>query len=271
VQRRPPGRSLRRQGPAAVLSLAAHAALLAALALAGAAPTTEGRQAPGPGGLVWVDLAGPAEAGGPPAAERPAPAPRPRSATPPPVAAAAPSPAPSLDAPAAEPRAARTGDTGAAPATSRSDALAARADAAKALPEALAADAEALAAAAGALGALAPGGPGAGPAGGDSAADRPPRWPGPGHVDRPARPRGRIRPHYPATARRRGDESLVVVEAWVDDGGGVAFSSVVRSGGRDFDDSALRAVRRASFRPARLRGRAVASRVALRIHFALRD
>ncbi len=95
-------------------------------------------------------------------------------------------------------------------------------------------------------------------------------WPGPGLVDRPASPRWPIRPDYPAAARRRGDQSTVIVEAWVDRAGKVAASTVLASGGELFDRSALRAVDRAAFRPASLRGEAVDSRVALRIHFALR-
>jgi TonB family protein len=98
-----------------------------------------------------------------------------------------------------------------------------------------------------------------------------PDWPGPGEVDRAARPRWPIRPRYPTRARRAGEESTVVVEAWVNDGGKVAFSSVVESGGPDFDASALRAVLESPFSPARRAGRRVASRVALRIHFELYD
>ncbi len=110
--------------------------------------------------------------------------------------------------------------------------------------------------------------PGAGAA---LAGDVRPGWPGIGEVDRPARPRRPIRPHYPAVARRDGRESTVVVEAWVDDHGQVAFSSVLDSGGPEFDHAALDAIVRSTFRPARLEGRDVPSRVALRIHFALRD
>jgi protein TonB len=101
--------------------------------------------------------------------------------------------------------------------------------------------------------------------------DEGPPWPGPGDVDRAARPRWPIRPAYPARARRRGEESTVVVEAWVDDGGEVAFASVLHSGGPEFDVSAQTAVRRSRFRPARREGRDVASRVALRIHFEIDD
>lgn len=99
----------------------------------------------------------------------------------------------------------------------------------------------------------------------------PPAWPGPGEVDRGARPRWPIRPDYPARARRLGEEARVIVEAWVDELGAVAFSSVLESGGVDFDRSAVRAVERSAFRPARRAGRDVASRVALRIHFQLYD
>jgi protein TonB len=88
-------------------------------------------------------------------------------------------------------------------------------------------------------------------------------------VDRAARPRWPIRPAYPDSARRRGQESTVVVEAWIDEIGEVAFSSVLRSGGNDFDESARRAVAHSAFHPARLAGRDVASRLALRIHFEL--
>lgn len=104
-----------------------------------------------------------------------------------------------------------------------------------------------------------------------SASGTPPAWPGPGEVDRPARPRWPIHPAYPSLARHRGEEATVVVEAWVDDGGSVAFSTVLDSGGADFDASALDAVAQSTFRPARRSGRDIASRVALRIHFELRD
>ena len=65
------------------------------------------------------------------------------------------------------------------------------------------------------------------------------------------------------------DIFAAAAEAWVDGGGAVAFSSVLESGGPDFDDSARTAVERSAFRPARLDGREVASRVSLRIHFRL--
>lgn len=102
-------------------------------------------------------------------------------------------------------------------------------------------------------------------------AGAPPQWPGPDQVDRPARPRQPIRPRYPARARQRGREGTVVVEAWVDPVGSVAYSSVLDSGGEELDDSARRAVERARFLPALVAGHEVASRVALCIHFSLYD
>jgi len=96
-------------------------------------------------------------------------------------------------------------------------------------------------------------------------------WLRPGEVDRAASPRWPIRPEYPTRARQLGLESTVIVEAFIDDGGQVAFSTVVESGGEDFDVSAQRAVERSAFRPAQLAGQRVASRVALRIHFELYD
>ncbi len=96
-------------------------------------------------------------------------------------------------------------------------------------------------------------------------------WPGPGEVDRVARPRWPIRPDYPRRARREGRESRVIVEAWIDELGEVAHASVLESGGAEFDASARRAVRHSIFRPAQRAGRDIASRLALRIHFELRD
>jgi TonB family protein len=63
----------------------------------------------------------------------------------------------------------------------------------------------------------------------------------------------------------------VLVEAWIGERGDVAFASVRASGGPAFDAAATRAVREARFRPARLQGRDVASRLAVRIHFDLYD
>jgi TonB family protein len=64
-----------------------------------------------------------------------------------------------------------------------------------------------------------------------------------------------VMPGYPPLARNSG---IVLVEALVDAGGGVADVKVIRSA-RPFDDPALDAARRWTFRPARGRGTAVAT------------
>src|SRR2546428_501712 len=62
-------------------------------------------------------------------------------------------------------------------------------------------------------------------------------------------------PRNPPLAR---DNGIVWVEARVDAGGGVADVKVIRSA-RPFDEPALDAARRWTFRPARVRGTAVAT------------
>ncbi|HEV8319271.1 MAG TPA: energy transducer TonB [Vicinamibacterales bacterium] len=62
-----------------------------------------------------------------------------------------------------------------------------------------------------------------------------------------------VMPRYPPLAR---DSGIVLVEARVDAGGGVADVKVIRSA-RPFDEPALDAARRWTFRPARVRGTAV--------------
>jgi len=84
-----------------------------------------------------------------------------------------------------------------------------------------------------------------------------------------ARPASRIEPHYPDSARWRGDEGEVVVEAWIAASGRVERARVRRSAGPDFDEAALAAVREARFHPASRDGTPVASRVAMRLHFEL--
>jgi TonB family protein len=64
-----------------------------------------------------------------------------------------------------------------------------------------------------------------------------------------------VMPRYPPLAR---DSGIVLVEARVDAGGGVADVKVIRSV-RPFDEPALDAARRWTFRPARVRGTAVAT------------
>lgn len=90
-----------------------------------------------------------------------------------------------------------------------------------------------------------------------------------GALERVARPAAPLRPRYPEGARERGEEASVVVEAWVTPRGRVERALVRSSAGAEFDDAALEAVRAARFHPARRDGAPVASRVAMRLHFAL--
>lgn len=62
-----------------------------------------------------------------------------------------------------------------------------------------------------------------------------------------------VTPRYPPLARESG---MVLVEARVDTAGGIADVKVIRSA-RPFDEPALDAARRWTFRPARVRGTAV--------------
>lgn len=89
-------------------------------------------------------------------------------------------------------------------------------------------------------------------------------------VDRRAAPMAALRPRYPERERRRGRESSVLVELTVDAEGSLREVEVLESGGRAFDRAALGALRRARFRPAWVEGRAVASRLRVRMRFALR-
>jgi protein TonB len=255
-----------------LLSLAGHVGVgLAVTLIGGSTGSPTARGGGGDAELVWVSLVeAPA---GRDSAEQTAPtAPTPTTGSGSrPSAPVMPRPAPAAVAAAVESRA----DPVVARALASSETSPGRVDDARPsepTPVAVAAAPAARSDAPRAAAAVAERGAGATPGGGGGGAfGALPDWPGPGGVDRAARPRWPIRPRYPARARRDGEESQVVVEAWIDEGGAVAFSSVLQSGGEAFDVSAVRAVEHSAFRPARLRGRDVASRLALRIHFQLYD
>ncbi len=82
---------------------------------------------------------------------------------------------------------------------------------------------------------------------------------------------GRIAPSYPRMARRRGHEGTVVVEVEVGADGKVERATVLsRSGHDELDESALKAVRGASFAPAKAGGAGVRGRLRLSFEFRLR-
>ena len=79
-------------------------------------------------------------------------------------------------------------------------------------------------------------------------------------------------PVYPESARRRGEEGLVVLVADVDTSGKVTELSIKQASGfRALDDSALRTVRRWRFEPASLGGVRLRSRVEVPVRFQLKE
>jgi TonB family protein len=90
-----------------------------------------------------------------------------------------------------------------------------------------------------------------------------------GEVDGIAAPTQRVRPHYPEKARMLGRESDVRVAVTVEADGAVSDVTVVKSGGVDFDEQAVTAIRRERWRPARRAGEAVAAVVSFTVRFRL--
>jgi protein TonB len=81
-----------------------------------------------------------------------------------------------------------------------------------------------------------------------------------------------IRPVYPLSARRRGEEGRVEVQVQVDARGNVTTAQVVRSSGyTSLDEAALRSVKRAHFSPARRGPTPVPATTKLAIIFRLTD
>ena len=87
----------------------------------------------------------------------------------------------------------------------------------------------------------------------------------PGHLRNPA-------PPYPMNARRLGQEGVVMLVVRIDAGGRPARVEVAQSCGFPLlDDSALKTVRRWTFRPRRMGGIPVESVVEVPIRFVLRE
>ena len=91
-------------------------------------------------------------------------------------------------------------------------------------------------------------------------------------VDAPARPVAPIRPRYPESSRRRGEEGTVEVEVAINASGRVDSVSVVSSSGYAALDAAARdAVARTKFVPAADGDRNVSSLARLKVAFVLKD
>ena len=91
-------------------------------------------------------------------------------------------------------------------------------------------------------------------------------------VDQPPQPIVKILPFYPPGARARGLEGRVELAFVVDAGGEVRDIEVIScTPGTVFVNSAVRALGHWRFKPALLRGRAVAARVRLPLLFRLEE
>lgn len=94
---------------------------------------------------------------------------------------------------------------------------------------------------------------------------------GEGEVDSVAAPLGAFAPRYPSREKMLGKQGTVVLDATVDAGGRVRNLAVTNSAGDGLDAAARAAVEATPFRAARREGRAVASRVTVRVKFQLDD
>jgi len=79
-------------------------------------------------------------------------------------------------------------------------------------------------------------------------------------------------PHYPAAARRRHQEGLVLLTVTVDAQGRVGRAGVKRTSGFPLlDEAALQSVRTWEFDPARLGSQPVESEIEVPVRFKLAD
>ncbi len=81
----------------------------------------------------------------------------------------------------------------------------------------------------------------------------------------------RVQPSYPLFARRAGKEGRVVLKLSIDEEGKLMEIEVINSAGNGFDDSAVKALKSSSFRPAMMNGSPIRSRTKLPVRFVLKD
>jgi protein TonB len=91
------------------------------------------------------------------------------------------------------------------------------------------------------------------------------------NLDQQPVPKFRAKPQYPFEMRRAGINGEVLVEFIVDANGDVRNAFAVRSTQRDFEQAAVQAVSKWTFRPGRKGGRAVNTRMQVPIVFTLGD
>ncbi len=82
--------------------------------------------------------------------------------------------------------------------------------------------------------------------------------------------RNQVSPDYPPDLREAGVEGTVIVEADISDSGDVVDVRIKRGMGNAFDGSALDAIRRTKYNPAKAGSTPVAVRVAIPVKFRLR-
>ena len=79
-----------------------------------------------------------------------------------------------------------------------------------------------------------------------------------------------IRPRYPLTARRQGIEGTAELQAWINNSGRVDRVEILISSGHPvLDRAALKAVKKARFKPAEMDSRAVEGSVTISVRFQL--
>ncbi len=78
-----------------------------------------------------------------------------------------------------------------------------------------------------------------------------------------------VKPEYPEFARRMGKESYVLLRVMIDEYGNVKKVDVIQSGGKIFDEEAIKAIKRSTFNPAKENGRPVPCYVKIPIRFQL--
>jgi periplasmic protein TonB len=78
-------------------------------------------------------------------------------------------------------------------------------------------------------------------------------------------------PEYPPSARRRGREGKVVIIVTIDEKGKLTNAEVSEATDQVFARSAMEALKRSTFRPARRNGVPIACRAALPVRFALQE
>ena len=81
----------------------------------------------------------------------------------------------------------------------------------------------------------------------------------------------RVVPVYPEQARRRGQEGKVLLRLTIDERGNLLKVEVLEGAGFGFEEAAVEAVKRSSFRPASIEGKPAPSIARLPIRFVLRN